>query len=84
RACRTLPVDGVFVSIGSRPDTNWLPEAIQRDAAGYLAASEDGVTSLPGVFAAGDLRAKALRQVVTAAADGAACIRSVEAYLGRP
>lgn len=84
RVHRELPVDGVFVSIGSQPNTSWLPKAIGRDAAGYLVASEDGATSLPGVFAAGDLRTKALRQVVTAAADGAACIRSVEAYLGQP
>ncbi|MCD8353271.1 MAG: thioredoxin-disulfide reductase, partial [Clostridiales bacterium] len=69
--------------IGSRPNTSWLPKAIGRDAAEYLVASEDGATSLPGVFAAGDLRTKALRQVVTATADGAACIRSVEAYLRR-
>jgi thioredoxin reductase len=49
--------------------------------AGYIKAGEDGVTSVPGVFAAGDVRTKQLRQIITAAADGANCVTSVEKYL---
>ena len=51
------------------------------DKQGYIIAGEDGVTSVPGVFAAGDVRTKQLRQVITAAADGANCVTSAERYL---
>ena len=51
------------------------------DESGFICAGEDGVTSMPGLFAAGDLRTKQLRQVITAAADGANCVTSVERYL---
>ena len=54
---------------------------LKTDAAGYIEASEDGVTSVKGVFAAGDVRTKQLRQVITAVSDGANCITSVERYL---
>lgn len=69
----TLPVDGVFVAVGTQPNTEFLSGALPLDAGGYIAASETGETSIPGVFAAGDVRAKALRQVVTAVSDGAVC-----------
>lgn len=78
---RALAVDGVFVAIGAVPHTGWLPPEAARDAAGYLAAGEDGATGVPGLFAAGDIRSKRLRQAVTAAADGACCVASVERYL---
>ena len=51
------------------------------DPAGYIEAGEGGKTNVPGIFAAGDVRTKALRQVVTAVADGANCVASVEQYL---
>ena len=55
--------------------------SVDMDPAGYIAAGEDGKTNVPGIFAAGDVRTKALRQIVTAVADGANCVASVEAYL---
>ena len=69
----TVPVDGVFVAVGTQPNTEFLAGALPLDAGGYIVASETGETSIPGVFAAGDVRAKALRQVVTAVSDGAVC-----------
>lgn len=76
-----LPVDGVFVAIGSTPRTAYLPQAVPRDAAGYVRAGESGETGLPGLFAAGDVRAKTVRQVVTAVADGACCVDAAEKYI---
>ncbi len=76
-----LAVNGVFVSIGSRPNTEWLPDRIKRDAGGYIEASEQGTSTWPGVFAAGDVRSDTFRQVVTAAADGANCVKAADEYL---
>jgi thioredoxin reductase (NADPH) len=70
-ATRELEVDGVFVYIGHDPDTALVRGQLELDDRGYVVAGEDTMTSIAGVFAAGDLRAKGLRQVVTAAADGA-------------
>lgn len=78
---RILPCDGLFVSIGRQPSTALFGEELQRDAAGYLMADESTRTNLPGVFAAGDVRTKALRQVVTAASDGATAAHYAEQYL---
>ena len=63
------------------PESGLFSQMIETDRQGYLAAGEDGVTSVPGVFAAGDVRTKQLRQVLTAASDGANCVTSVERYL---
>lgn len=78
---RALSVDGVFIAVGSTPNTALLHDIAQLDTQGYVIAGEDGKTSASGIFAAGDVRTKQLRQVITAAADGANCIRSVEQYL---
>ncbi len=78
---RVLQVNGVFVAIGSIPNTGFLQGLCELDANGYLIAGETGITSTPGVFAAGDVRTTPLRQVVTAVADGANCIQSIEQYL---
>lgn len=78
---RMLQVNGVFVAIGSIPNTGFLQGLCELDANGYLIAGETGITSTPGVFAAGDVRTTPLRQVVTAVADGANCIQSIEQYL---
>lgn len=78
---RTLDVDGVFVAVGILPDSELLKDQVRTDKGGYLEAGEDGVTSIPGVFAAGDVRTKQLRQIITAASDGANCITSVQEYL---
>lgn len=76
-----LTLDGVFVAIGSVPNTELLKDLAELDAGGYVKAGEDGITSLAGLFAAGDVRTKPLRQVITAAADGANCVVSAERYL---
>lgn len=66
-----LAVDGVFVAYGSIPRTDLLKDLVDLDAAGYVKADETGLTSLAGLYVAGDARTKKLRQVVTAVADGA-------------
>ena len=78
---RRLPVQGVFVAVGIAPNTGLFRGALRMDDAGYICAGEDGATNLPGVYAAGDVRTKQLRQIVTAAADGANAVTSVERYL---
>lgn len=76
-----LDVDGVFVAVGITPDTEFVKDLVQLDKGGYIVAGEDAKTSVPGIYAAGDIRTKPLRQIITAAADGANCITSVEEYL---
>ena len=78
---RTIALDGVFIAVGMLPETKIYEGLVEMDAAGYIVADETGVTSDPAVFAAGDIRTKALRQVVTAASDGANAVQSVERYL---
>lgn len=78
---QTLPVDGVFIAVGITPNSEAYRGLVEMDGGGYLVAGEDGKTSVPGIFAAGDVRTKQLRQIVTAAADGANCVTSVERYL---
>lgn len=76
-----LSVDGVFVAVGILPNTELLHGLAKLDESGYVRAGEDCATSAQGIFAAGDIRTKALRQVVTAAADGANAITAVQRYL---
>ena len=78
---RTLELDGLFVSIGRAPATELFRGQLELDDAGYIVADETTRTSLDGVFAAGDVRTKAVRQIVTAAADGAVAAHYVEEYL---
>lgn len=78
---RTVEVDGIFVSIGRQPATSFLPPELALDETGYIVADETTKTNVEGVFAAGDVRTKALRQVVTAAADGAVAAHFAEQYL---
>ncbi len=77
----TLTVDGVFAAVGTVPATAALNGLVTLDSGGYVTAGEDCVTSAGGIFAAGDVRAKPLRQVITAAADGANAVFSAENYL---
>lgn len=77
----TVAADGLFVAIGSVPVTDLVKGQLTLDDAGYIVADETTRTSIPGVYAAGDVRTKALRQVVTATADGANAIAQAEAYL---
>ena len=76
-----LSVNGVFIAVGILPNTEMYRGVVDLDEAGYVIAGEDGVTSCAGIFAAGDLRTKQLRQVITAAADGANVVTSIEKYL---
>lgn len=78
---RAISVDGVFVAVGITPDSDLLKGIAKMDEGGYILADESCRTSVPGIFAAGDVRKKPLRQIITAAADGANAITSVEKYL---
>ena len=77
----TLACDGVFVSVGRKPSTELVKEQVEVDPAGYILADESTRTNIPGVFAVGDVRTKALRQVVTAVADGATAVHYAEEFL---
>lgn len=77
---RNLLVDGVFIAVGIAPNTDAFTDVVKADQGGYLVAGEDCVTSVPGIFAAGDVRTKKLRQIVTAVADGANAVASVQEY----
>ena len=76
-----IEVDGLFISIGRNPATELVRGKLELDESGYIRADETTRTSLPGVFAVGDVRTKAVRQVVTAVADGAAAAHFAEEYL---
>ncbi|WP_455631547.1 NAD(P)/FAD-dependent oxidoreductase [Megamonas sp.] len=78
---KEIAVDGIFVAVGMIPNNKLVPDFVATDKAGYVIADETGVTNTAGFFAAGDLRTKALRQVITAASDGANAIKSVTDYL---
>lgn len=78
---REIPCDGLFVSIGRRPSTDLVKGQLELDEAGYIIADETTRTNIPGVFAAGDVRTKVLRQIITAAADGASAAHWAEEYL---
>ena len=73
--------DGVFISVGRAPATELFRSELVLDKSGYIMADESTRTNLPGVFAVGDVRTKALRQVVTAVSDGAVAIHYAEEYL---
>lgn len=76
-----LPVDGVFVLIGLDPNTKLLDGRITLDETGYIITDENMRTNIPGVFAAGDVRQKLLRQIITACADGAIAATAAEKYI---
>lgn len=78
---REIACDGVFVAIGRVPDTGLFQGQVDLDPQGYLVADETTKTSVPGVFAVGDARTKPMRQIVTAAADGAVASHFVEEFL---
>ncbi len=78
-----LPVDGVFISVGRTPATELFRGQVELDSSGYVLADESTKTSLPGVFAAGDVRTKQVRQIITAAADGAVAAHMAEEYLAQ-
>lgn len=73
--------DGVFISIGRKPATEFLNGALNLDEGGYIIADESTKTNVEGVYAVGDVRSKVLRQIVTAVADGAVAVHYAEEYL---
>lgn len=78
---KELAVQGVFVAVGIRPNSGDICKEAAKDEKGYYIAGEDCATSVPGIFAAGDIRTKQLRQIVTATADGANAVAGVQNYL---
>lgn len=80
---KTIDCDGIFVSIGRQPSTDFLGNVIALDSNGYIIADETTKTNIDGIFAAGDIRTKTLRQIVTAAADGAVAAHYAEEYISQ-
>lgn len=76
-----LSVDGVFVAVGIRPQSEAFADLVKTDENGYFVAGEDCRTNIEGIYAVGDIRTKKLRQVITAAADGANAVTSAREYL---
>ena len=76
-----MPIDGVFIYVGLEPNIEWLGSLVETDEHGYILTDDNMRTNVPGVYAAGDIRAKLLRQVVTAAADGAIAAYHAEKYI---
>ena len=76
-----FPCDGVFFFVGMIPETKWLPEELEKDSRGWLHVNDRMETNVPGVFAAGDVRDKYLRQVSTAISDGAVAATAAERYI---
>lgn len=79
---KELSAAGVFIAVGMVPQAAFAKDVVETDAAGYIAAGEDGRTSVCGIFAAGDVRTKGLRQIATAVSDGANAVHAIEQYLG--
>lgn len=77
----TIDCDGVFIAVGIVPRSDTVKNLAQLDNNGYIVADESGRTSLDGLFAAGDVRTKELRQIITACSDGANCVDSVNKFL---
>lgn len=78
---RTLKVDGLFVAIGQAPDNQAFSDLVELDGKGYIAAGESTLTKTPGIFTAGDCRTKAIRQLATAASDGAVAGLAAVSYI---
>ncbi len=78
-----LAVDGIFIAVGIVPATKWLPDWIEKDEKGYIVANEEGETSVTGFYVAGDIRTKALRQIITAVSDGANAAVKAGAYINQ-
>lgn len=76
-----LEVDGIFLAIGSNPDTKIFEGQIELDKSGYIIVNKNGQTNIPGVFAGGDCTQKLIRQIITACADGAVCATNANTYL---
>ena len=77
---REIFVDGIFIAVGIHPNTENFKGIVEMDPNGYIVAGENCETSVPGIFVAGDTRTKELRQIITAVADGANAVNSVQKY----
>lgn len=80
---KEIPVDGVFVAIGRKPDTALLEGVVELDPSGYIITNEEMYTNVAGVFAAGDVRKKGLKQIVTACSDGAIAATEAVEYINK-
>lgn len=80
---KELPVGGVFIAVGMLPNTNWVPDWLDKDEKGYIKAGEECATNVEGIYVAGDARTKHLRQIITAVADGASAAISAAGYVGQ-
>jgi thioredoxin reductase (NADPH) len=78
---QTIPVQGVFILVGILPNTGWLKETLLLNPEGFIQTDEHLATSIPGIFAAGDVRQKLLRQISTSVGDGATAAFAAERYL---
>ena len=78
---KIVDASGIFVAIGMEPVSEFVNGIVDTDNRGYIIATENGVTSTPGIFVAGDVRTKEVRQIVTAVSDGANAVASVQEYL---
>lgn len=78
---KVLDASGVFVAVGMEPISDFVKSVVEVDDKGYIVAKENGVTSTPGIFVAGDVRTKEVRQIVTAVSDGANAVASIQSYL---
>ena len=78
---RTIEAEGLFVYVGMAPVSSFVPEEVTKDAAGFIVTDAEMCTSVPGIFAAGDIRAKRCRQVSTAVGDGATAATAALTYL---
>lgn len=78
---RTIELDGLFIAIGGIPTSDLVKNLVDLDPQGYIITNENCETNIPGIFAVGDIRKKSLRQIITAAADGAIAVHSAEKYI---
>lgn len=78
---KILETDAIFIAVGIIPNTRLFKDFVKLDNGNYIIAEENGITSTEGVFVAGDVRTKELRQIITAASDGANAVSSIEKYL---
>jgi len=78
---RELSTSGVFIAVGQRPNTDFVRGVVSLDEQGYIVTDAECTTSVPGIFAAGDVRKKGLRQITTAVGDGALAAAAAERYI---
>ncbi len=78
---KDFKTDGVFVFVGYNPNNSFIPPTINKDASGYVITDQEMATNIPGIFAAGDIRSKALKQVITACGDAATAAFAAEKHI---